>query len=164
MVDLRYELESLFNGVDKIGRWVVVRHYDKTQYSKYWNEVTKEAVGGPAYVYNDTIVETYSSPNYSSIYTRTQAGIQQYEQAVIDLNTVQYYFRYNVVVDSDDEVYELDYYGKTEPSSIDYVNSGTGVSIIEKYKIKDVINYRCDDHGRIEYKFAIAQKSYFRKI
>ena len=45
MIDLRKELQSLMETeYGGIGRWVVIRHFDKTTHSEHWNEVTKEAV------------------------------------------------------------------------------------------------------------------------
>jgi len=35
------------------GHWVILRRFNKGEYSKYWNESAQEAVGGPKWKYTD---------------------------------------------------------------------------------------------------------------
>ena len=43
--------------IDEYGWWVVLRSFDLTKHSKYWNSTSHEAVGGPPYEYNDIILK-----------------------------------------------------------------------------------------------------------
>ena len=43
--------------VEEYGWWMVLRSFDLTQRSEYWNDVSQEAVGGPPYKYNDIILK-----------------------------------------------------------------------------------------------------------
>lgn len=54
-VDLRKEVDSL---LEQYGAWMLLRHYDVTTHSQYWDEDTQESVGGPSYLFTDHIVLT----------------------------------------------------------------------------------------------------------
>ena len=43
--------------IEKYGWWFVLRSFDITKHSKYWDSVSKESIGGPAYPYNDIIIK-----------------------------------------------------------------------------------------------------------
>jgi hypothetical protein len=43
--------------INRYGWWFVLRSFDLTKKSQYWDEVSDEAIGGPAYKYNDIILK-----------------------------------------------------------------------------------------------------------
>src|SRR6056297_1687489 len=43
--------------IEEYGWWIILRSFDLSEYSRYWNKVSKEAIGGPAYKYNDIILK-----------------------------------------------------------------------------------------------------------
>lgn len=51
-INMDYEFRQL---VEEEGWWMVLRCFDLTKRSTYWNEDKKEAVGGPEYKYHDLI-------------------------------------------------------------------------------------------------------------
>jgi len=54
-INLRYEMEKL---LDEYGHWVLLRHYDTTTFSEYYDEITGEGVGGPMYEWTDHVVRS----------------------------------------------------------------------------------------------------------
>jgi hypothetical protein len=64
-IDLQYEHDCLTYGDGRTvpqGFWVVLRLMRIGEYSQYWNENTKEAVGGSKYNYDDGIVRCINRP------------------------------------------------------------------------------------------------------
>ncbi len=49
--------DDIANMLDEYGWWMVLRSFDLTKKSKYWDDVSKEAIGGPPYLYNDIILK-----------------------------------------------------------------------------------------------------------
>ena len=43
--------------IDENGWWMVLRSFDLTKRSKYWDNTSMEAIGGPPYEYNDIILK-----------------------------------------------------------------------------------------------------------
>ena len=135
MVNLRNELDDLFDNIEGgIAHWALLRHFDKTKRSKYWNADTKEAIGGPAYEYTDSIVPVYMS----SFVPRSGVGtgIENIEAAAIITGTRRIYLQHIVTVDFEDEIFELSNYTEEEPTIV-YTKAEENVSINRVYpKIK----------------------------
>jgi hypothetical protein len=161
-MDLRKEIKNLIINKEGVGRWVMVRHYS-AEHSEYWNEATKEAVGGPAYKYTDTLVESYSAP-VSSMNMRF-TGMKQDNFGIVDEDLQKFYFTHDVVIDENDEIFDLEYYAASRPTVVfnqAEVNEAKGkVAPVTRYKVKTLHKYR-GDQGRVEYKAAVCYKSVTR--
>lgn len=142
-----------------IGQWVVVRHFDRTRKSKYWNEETKEAVGGPPYEYTDTITVASKQTAFQTSRPSTSAGATVLEFSEAVLETYRYFLQSDVTIEEDDEILDLDHSGQTTPT-VDYTRSGTGAKIKQRFKVKFVHEYVQGGRGDIGYKIAIADRSY----
>lgn len=162
MVNLRGELDDLFDNIEGgIACWTLLRHFDKTKRSKYWNSDTKEAIGGPPYEYTDSIIPVYMSAFVPR--SGTGVGIQNIEPGAIIIGKRRVYLQNIVTVDFEDELYELSNYTEEEPTLV-YTKAEEDVArgkVYPKIKwfVKDVINYRSDDHGRIEYILLIVDRT-----
>ena len=51
-ISLDFEFKDI---VDEYGWWMVLRSFNLTKRSSYWNEASQEAIGGPPWLYNDII-------------------------------------------------------------------------------------------------------------
>lgn len=103
-IDLRREMNAiLYGGLGRKpkGHWVVYRRFDRSRYSQYWNDVTKEAVGGPAYEYTDSLLKTRRIPApRTETDDRIKAGTTFGDEFV-------YYLEYTVNPKVGDYIYEL---------------------------------------------------------
>ena len=68
---------DIANTINEYGWWMVLRSFDITKKSKYWDDVTKESVGGPPYEYKDIIlkgrrVEKLGQGDVESVQSRQQ--------------------------------------------------------------------------------------------
>jgi len=161
-VNLRSELDDLFDNVEGgISSWVLLRHFDKTKRSKYWDKDRKEAIGGPPYEYTDSVVPVYMS----AFVPRSGAGVgvENIEPGAIIIGKRRVYMQHLVTVDYEDELYELSHYTEEEPTIVytkaeeDVANNRVYPKV--KWFVKDIINYRSDDHGRLEYSMLIVDKA-----
>jgi len=134
-----------------IGQWVVVRHFSNV-HSQYWNEETKEAVGGPAYEYKDTVLLASKQLSY-------QTGVTVLEYSAANINNYKYFLKSDATISVDDEILDLDTVGDTIPT-VSYDGTGTGASITGRYKVRFVHPYVQGGKGEIGYKIAIADRSY----
>lgn len=162
-IDLRQELKNLleteFGGIAK---WIAIRHFSTT-HSEYWNEVTKEAIGGPAYTYTDTLVECYSLTAVKRILPQIGSVVEEFGQ--LEQIYDKYYLMSDVDVKENDEILDLDYFGKTKPTLV-YTKAEENTVLLKyspknRYKIKKV-DPKIGDFGRIEYIIALVYKSVTR--
>ncbi len=161
MVDLRREFTNFLKyELGGIGRWVVVRHFTD-EYSEFWKEETHEAVGGPAYEFVDTLVEVYSAPALSRTALRNE-GVVIEEPGQIDSDFTRFFLEYDVTVNKNDEIFELDYEKSARPTLVylpDEEDVAAGKVVPkERFKVKKIEEYRADE-GRVEYKVAYAYKT-----
>lgn len=164
MIDLRLELKDLFETDEGgISRWIVVRHFTD-EYSEYWKPETREAVGGPAYKFVDTPARTYSVQALPPTSLRSEGLIKE-EPRMLEESIYKFYLEHSVIVDENDEIFELNYNGKIVPQMItgdtqEDLSQGK-VKAKERYKVRKVEPLRCDD-GREEYKMVFADKTIYR--
>jgi len=153
MMNIRNEFSSIMTDFEGIARWLVLRKFTD-QKSSYWNDVTKEAIGGPKYKYNDSLVEGYSVPVFTSA-TKKREGVVVMSPGDLDITSEIFYFKYDVPVAVEDEIYDLDWehaekpivvYDKSDENLVD-----RKVCPKRKYSVKRVDPKR-GDLGRIEFK------------
>jgi len=155
-IDLRDQLNIILfggEGESAKGHWIVYRRMDLTQHSEYWNSETREAVGGPPWEYEDTIVRTRSVIGRAA---GLMSDMEQYSDVgIINTTYSTYYFEYDLNPKKEDEIYEMvdemDVVRSTKPILID-------LPYKIRYVIRDAIPYRCDDGGRIEYWACICRR------
>ena len=138
-IDLREEFNAMLYGSltkKPLGHWVVIRHFNLDTKSKYWNEYSKEGIGGPAHTWNDVILRTRRVP-------QPRANTESMEK-VGDTFSDQfiYYFEYDTVLQVGDQVFELD--------TQDHTNQPTTYSFTDKYDVKRVHPYRME-FGNTQY-------------
>ena len=146
-IDLRLEIHAiLYGGLGRKpkGHWVVYRRFDRCTPSKYWNEDTKEGVGGPGYSYSDEILKTRRMPApRSETDDRIKAGTVYQDEFV-------YYLEYTVTPKIGDYIYELNWNDhRLQPSS-------SQISLDEKLMIHRVHPYRLEN-GNIQYWAALCR-------
>lgn len=64
-IDVQHEIRSLIHGDRRTvaqGYWAVLRMMRIGQYSKYWNHIRNEAIGGPKWNYDDHIIRVIDMP------------------------------------------------------------------------------------------------------
>jgi len=64
-IDMRQHIKGLTRGDSRTiaqGKWIVLRVFRRGQYSQYWNEARKEAIGGPKWRYDDLLVRAIAKP------------------------------------------------------------------------------------------------------
>ena len=160
-MDLRAELKSFIEiELGGIGRWVLVRTFSDVK-SQYWNEITKEAVGGLAYEFTDILHETYHT-SVSEVGRAGKEGILSLDPGQFSMDTNVFYFFHDVVINENDHIYDLGWEHKEKPTVVyklseeDYVNKK--VAPKSKYTVTKVIP-KYGDHGRIEYKIVYGEKN-----
>lgn len=142
-IDLRLEMNYILYGSANRkpkGHWVVLRKYDRTKTSEYYNKRTKEGVCGPAYEYNDEILRTRRVPvAFKGI------SIEPLKMGQIMENRYIYYLEYNVEVKIGDHIIEL--------ALNDHANKPTSISrsmMAERYIVTAVHPYRLEN-GNVQY-------------
>lgn len=142
-----------------IGQWVVLRHFDTSKKSSYWNEETKEAVGGPPYEYTDTLVLAAKQTAFQTSRPSAEVGITIMTQMSAVLESYRYFLRSDVTIQENDEILDLGYVGQAAPT-VDYTGKGTGARITGRFKVKFVHEYVQGGRGEVGYKLAIAERTY----
>ncbi len=146
-VDLRSEIRTILYGSavkNPLGHWVIVRNFDRTNTSEYWNKYSKEGVGGPAHPYTDVLLRTRRIP--------APRNDTEFNAKVGNIFSDQfvYYFEYNTTVQLADQIYELDV--------ADHTNTPTSYNFTEKYDIRRVHPYR-ENNGNVQYYAVISEYS-----
>ena len=138
-IDLRSELDTLFNGNDDIvpiGQWIILRRYDIGSKSIYYNDVTKEGVGGPKWNYTDELHKAYIWNSWIAdpfVETQTPAGMY-------DVPLVTIFMEYDVDPKDEDEIYEFDWDDHTIKPDI----SDIPTPYEKRMNIKSISRYRLD--------------------
>jgi len=141
LINLRAELKKLFE-IDKTAHWVILRQFDKTKKTKHWNELTKEAVGGPAWEYSDQLILARKSSGRQVFFPGTQEKFTSI--GLMDATGYRFYLTADVTPHLDDVIYEIEYQGNKKPIAID-------LPFASKWNITSIIPMREQDYGRIEY-------------
>lgn len=140
-IDLRKWINDILS---RYGHSIMVRKYDTTRRSQYWNELTKESIGGPAWVYTDHIVK---ARKYSLTSGGTMSALEMTAPpGIISVEYVIYFLHWNSIlpnIRSTDEIYEFQWSGNTQPTP-DRVVCDVKYNIIESL---DMLG----DAGRNEY-------------
>jgi len=163
MANLKNEFNFLleFEGGVGIAHWVLVRHYSKVINEEYWNDFTKEAVGGPKYLYNDSLIRAYSTPASFGMALAAD-GVTRVAPGDIPTDSRIYYVHSAVSIERGDVIYELNWDKKEEPEEIVYtleeedIPNGI-VAMKEKSEVLKVLNYSSDTGGVDEYKKVLAE-------
>ena len=148
-MSLRDELKLIFSGdgpESGKAHWIKVRHFDKTSPSQYYNEETGEAVGGPMFNYVDTAVLTFYTLRPPLNFTTDALSNQPMGPGRFDSYHLVYYFEYNVAIDVDDMIFELDRESPTKPANL------AAIGITKRFNVRYVHDFRGDNQGQIEYK------------
>jgi hypothetical protein len=139
-IDLRIEMNRLLYGyVNTLpkGHWVILRQFDRSKESEYFNKRTKEGVGGPAYEYKDILLRTRRVPIMTKRDTTSDI-----KPGVLEEDTFMYYFEYFIFPKIGDDIFELDI--------ADHRYQPTSYNFIKRYRIKKVLPYRLET-GNIQY-------------
>jgi len=144
-ISLRTEMTAMLYGTGGSppkGHWIVLRHFDRTSKSDYYNEFSREGIGGPTFKYNDILLRSRRVP-----YPRTDSTEYAKVGNILHDQYI-YYFEYDIVLSTGDQIYELELDDHTyQPTEYDFA---------EKYDIKRVHPYRLE-HGNVVYKMAMCQ-------
>ena len=144
-IDLRYEMGIL---LDEYGTFVILRHYDKTEHSNYWDNIAKEAIGGPAWPYRDYITRAREVIRETAV--DTTAGLEiPTPMGLMTLPQVTFYIEWDVTkpddISNSDELFRFKWTSSKTPS----VDQGLD-SVTNRYNILEAAPLLCDG-GRIEY-------------
>jgi hypothetical protein len=145
-LDLRKWFDDM---LARFGHYVILRRYDTTTHSVYWNTLTKEAVGGPAWEYTDYVIRSRkvimtSAGTLSALEMPAPPGLFTVEY-------VTYYLKWNSVlpgITANDEIYEF-----VTPTSNIETGSVPKADVVEcntKYNIIETVDM-LGDAGRNEY-------------
>jgi len=146
---LREELYLLLRGLQgdpAMGKWAILRHFDKTRRSIYWDETRNESIGGPPWEYVDIPALCFR--------TRFTTGRLLRDQDIPTLigsmaNPIDlWFFEWNVLpagqmLQVDDEIHQIDYESALVPT-VPY-------SYLDRHRIVLVEPHYGEKHGRLEY-------------
>jgi hypothetical protein len=145
-IDLRIEMNRILYGSTfkkPLGHWVVVRVYDVSSRSKYFNQYSREGILGPAHKYTDYLVR---SRRVSTHKTANELDIIKPNDVVDDGFT--YYFEWTVPVNAGSQIYEID--------AKDHAVKPTTYKLLEKYDVVKTLPYRLEN-GNVQYISAITE-------
>lgn len=141
-IDLRLEMNYILYGNatrKPKGHWIVLRQYDRSSPSQFYNKSTREGVGGPAFLYTDSLIRTRRVPISfrGNPLDPLKAGYTIEDKFI-------YYFEYTVKPKRGDHIIEL---------SIDDHATRPTVSrniMSHRYRIAGVQPYRLEN-GNVQY-------------
>lgn len=159
-IHLRDHIRGLTQGDSKTipqGKWIVLRLMRIGQYSSHWNYNTKEAVGGPKWLYDDVILRAISKPgsvqsalpglNQSVEPIANTSGLEDVSQMVYAVEVTRDLPRYPC---EGDRVYEISQFGsKTKPTP--------PLTARSMYEVLDVI-FEHGDYGSPEVIYLLTQR------
>lgn len=148
-IDLRIEMNRiLYGGVGRRpkGHWIVLRQYDRTSRSEYYNTRTHEGVGGPAFTYTDSVLRTRRVP-----VSRRSEKIEDLKVGGNVLDGYVYYLEYHINPRIGDDIFELELADHTN-----YPGSASTLTLQEKFRVKRVHPWRLDN-GNIIYWMALSE-------
>jgi len=141
-IDLRLEMNYLLYGNatrKPKGHWVVLRQYDRSKTSQYYNKSTREGIGGPAFEYTDVLLRTRRTPIAfkGDSLEPLKVGLAQEDRFI-------YYFEYTVKPKRGDHIIELSISDHTLQPTI------TRTIMAERYVISASQPYRLEN-GNVQY-------------
>lgn len=161
MIDMRREFNELLNGGDKMGRWILLRRFSK-EYSEYWDPATHEAVGGPAYKYTDELIRAFTTYIVSRSIMQSQ-GMMVAGPINFDETYIKICVKHDVVVEENDEFFELKYEGFEKPKVVYTIAEENiaqrKVAVKERYKVKKM-DPVYEENGKVAYKIVYAYRYY----
>ena len=143
-IDLRKEMHNILYGTGgrtQKGHWVILRRYDTTKTTEFYNEVTKESVGGPKHPYSDELILTRCIT-----YSQMQPGEYEATPGIIRAPSRVYYFEYTVNPTEDDVIFEFSWDNHNIMPRLSQLSE----PYLQRWNIKLVDPHRCD-RGRIEF-------------
>ena len=143
-IDLRAEIDEIFNGSTskpQRGHWVIYRRFDMNTTSKYYDEVYREGVGGPAQTYVDEIVVCRRDP-----LLQASQGEAETPMGELPGGKYIYYLEHNIVPSIRDQIFEIEWADHTTKPLIHQIPTPYNI----KFNIKEVYANRLDS-GRVEY-------------
>ena len=144
-IDLRQEINWILYGnafKKPLGHWVILRHFDRTKHSEFWNPISKEGINGPAHPYTDILLRSRRMP-----YPRSDTE-EVAKAGNIFSDKLVYWFEYHVEIANGDQIYELDV--------VDHKNKPTSYNFTEKFDIKRLHPYRMEN-GNVQYFAALCE-------
>ena len=139
-IDLRIEMNRILYGSTfkkPLGHWVIVRVFDTSTRSKYFNRYSKEGIMGPAHDYVDHLVRTRRVPDSFG-----RSNIDEEKIAAMVDNKYIYYLEYDVPIRDGDQIYELDI--------LDHTTIPTTYNFAGKYDVDRMHPYRLEN-GNVQY-------------
>jgi len=139
-IDLRIEMNRILYGTTfkkPLGHWVIARVFAGDEKSKYFNEFSKEGVGGPSHPYTDYLIRARRAPS-----RLTRSSIDGIKAGEITGHKFSYYLEYDVPLRDGDQIFEL--------NVLDHTNKPTSYTFVEKYDIDRVHPYRLEN-GNVQY-------------
>jgi hypothetical protein len=137
----------LYGGLGQLpkGHWVILRKFDRTRPSQYYDDKTHEGVGGPAFEYEDVLIRTRQVP------MRKNTDQLLVTPPGIDINDCYvYYFEYTVNPKIGDDILELDLLDNRRTPVI------TTVHPTARYSIERTHPYRLES-GNVQYWAAVTR-------
>jgi len=141
LIDLRAELKKLFE-IDKTAHWVILRQFDKTKPTEHLNPLTKEAVGGPAWEYDDQLILARRSSGRQVFFPGSQESFTP--PGLMDNTEFRFYLTSDVTPYLEDVIYEIEYQGDKKPTTVD-------LPFVAKWNIITIVPLREQEYGRVEY-------------
>lgn len=140
-IDLRVEFATF---IEEHGHWVILRKYDRTRRSIYWDEETQSAIGGPPWEYTDIFVKASKSvcePKSTDEY--------DFRPGSVDLPNDRYYLPYTTDPTLIDVLIEIEPCVGPKPT---------------QYTIKQVrditrVDPMRDTQGRVEYYMLVVENT-----
>jgi hypothetical protein len=115
-IDLRVEFKNILYGNGTMppkGRWIIYRQSQLANRSEWWNEETKESIGGPPFEYYDYLIRARKSSLTSGADEEVQEVI-----AKIDKPIVVFYLDYRMNPKKEDYILTIkEKEGPTAPST-----------------------------------------------
>ena len=146
---LREELYKLLRGLNNdpaIGKWHILRHFDKAHRSIYWDATRGEAIGGPAWEYTDTLLLMFRT-RYTTGRILWDAGTPTVVGASAN-PTDLWFIEWDALpagqmLQVDDEIHEMHVVGATPPTA--------PFAIVDRHRIILPEPHYGELNGRLEY-------------
>ena len=159
-IDMHAENAALIHGDRRTiaqGYWAVIRIYRYGDYSKYWNQYTQQAVGGPKYKYDDFVVQVLARPgtgmgSQNAITGQGTTAILNAGNDDLDSKTfaVQPILKLPRPPQNGDVIYEIDKYMGREQPLPPYKVTG-------RYEVTHLVNEH-GDLGRSEIYYVVGKR------
>jgi len=144
-IDLRIEMNRILYGSEfkkPLGHWVVVRVFDTSSQSKYFNTYSKEGILGPAHNFKDYLVRARRVPTSKGNELEVLKSVDIVNDGFI------YYFEWTVPINAGGQIYEID--------TKNHATKPTTYIFTEKYDVVKTLPYRLEN-GNIQYISAITE-------